>query len=527
MIGRTSASTRIALLVVATLGGIFLGPADRLVADDYELGFSTYLGGSDWEHARDCFVDDQGYVYIVGGTQSEDFPTTEGAFQRQQDMTGDRIGSGGYCDAFVCKFAPNGRLVWSTLLGGPNYDRAYAVEVDKTGHVYVSGRGGPGFPVTDDAIQTEFRGSDAGVYGMQNGFLVKLKPDGSGLVWSTYVGVGLLNRDLAIDDQGDVYVALHYTGKGPLPPASWFEGALQPEPAGDAEIGAMKLSTDGKAIEWATWFGGSAKEGAESGIRLDNDKNVYLNFTTWSPDVPTTEGAHDRSHNGESDAFIAKLSPDGKKLLFGTYFGTSGIDYGNGTHNMALDKEGNAFLVTTTDSAEMPVTEGALQRQLSKGKRDIVASKFSSRDGRLLNCTYLGGTGNEEPDGVCISPGGDLYFAGSTSSPDFPLTDNALKRTRSEQNDAIFVVMAPDLGSLKFSTYLGGESHDYGRAGFMDAEGNLYLTGSINGSGWPTKNPHQPKFAGGGGGKELCYEGGCYAGDVILTKLAVVKPDQP
>ena len=205
--------TFLAIMVFACCG------TNAAAADQYEIGFSTFLGGSDWEHARDVFVDDDGNVYLTGGTQSADFPTTNGVFQRQQDVSGNQVGSGGYCDAFVCKFDADGQLLWSTYLGGPNYDRAYAVEVDAAGYVYVSGRAGPGFPVTSGSFQSQFKGTDNGIYGMQNGFVAKLKPDGSAIQWAAYVGVGQLCRDVSIDDDGDVYLALHYTAKGPLPPA--------------------------------------------------------------------------------------------------------------------------------------------------------------------------------------------------------------------------------------------------------------------------------------------------------------------
>ena len=95
-------------------------------AERYDLSFSTYIGGSADDQIRDVAVDDQGNVYITGGTKSSDFPTTSGAtFQ-------------GVMDVFVTKFDPNGKLTWSTLIGGPEYDRAYAIEVNKQG--YVCGR---------------------------------------------------------------------------------------------------------------------------------------------------------------------------------------------------------------------------------------------------------------------------------------------------------------------------------------------------------------------------------------------------
>ena len=160
--------------------------SEVFAADTYDLIFSTYFGGSDWEHARDVVVDKSGNIYVVGGTASTDFPTTPGAYCQQLQTGGSQ--AFGPCDIFVVKFAPDGTLLWSTLIGGPNYDRGYGVEVDEQGYVYVAGRAGPGFPVKN-AFGADFDGVDNGSYGMQNAFVLKLKPDGSDLVWASYVGV--------------------------------------------------------------------------------------------------------------------------------------------------------------------------------------------------------------------------------------------------------------------------------------------------------------------------------------------------
>ncbi len=482
-----------------------------------EITFSTFLGGSEWEHARDVFVDDKGFVYVVGGTRSTDFPTTEGALQSIHDKSGEKIGSGGYCDAFVAKFDAEGKLVWSTLLGGPNYDRAYAVEVDSEGHVFVAGRAGPGFPVTQEAFQTQFQGGDGGIYGMQNGFVAKIDPDGSEILWASYVGVGRLCRDMAIDDKGDVYLPMSYSGEGPQPPADWFESAFQPSPAGDSEIGALKVASDGKKVLWATWLGGSGPEVPATAIRLDPYNNVCLSLTTESTDMPTTAGVHDRSHNGGKDAFLAKLSPDGSKLLYGTYFGGKGNEYGNSTHSLAVDRHGNAYLLNSSDRDDMPVTSGVIQPN-RLGDRNIVASKFSP-SGALVCCTYLGGSGSDGVDGVYVKAGGDVFFTGTTSSDDFPVTSNALQSRKSSKNDAIVVGLSNDLSQLIFSSYLGGKSYDDGRSFFLGPREDIYVVGSTNGPGWPLVRPAQANFAGGGGGKELCYQGGCFAGDVIVTKI--------
>jgi hypothetical protein len=150
----------------------WISPA--FTGDSYDLAFSTYFGGSQWEHARDVCADARGNVYVCGGTASHDFPTTPGAYDRTFN-SGDT--SGQECDAFICKFGPDGRLIWSTYLGSPGYDRAYGIEVDAQGYVYVAGRAGRGFPVTPGAFQPAFQGYNGGGYGgFQNGFVAKLAP---------------------------------------------------------------------------------------------------------------------------------------------------------------------------------------------------------------------------------------------------------------------------------------------------------------------------------------------------------------
>src|SRR5690242_955124 len=184
------------------------------------LAFSTYLGGSSDDMIRGIATDRHGNVYLTGYTASSEFPTTPGAYDRRFH---------GWYDIFVAKLNPNGQLVWSTLLGGRGFDLGLAVEVDKQGYVYIVGAAGPGAPVTPGAFQTSYNGYYAGrVYGDQNAYLAKLKPDGSGLVWASYFGATELIRDFAIDPSGDIYVLTNSqsveTGTWP---SAWFDHAFQ------------------------------------------------------------------------------------------------------------------------------------------------------------------------------------------------------------------------------------------------------------------------------------------------------------
>jgi uncharacterized repeat protein (TIGR01451 family) len=495
-------------------------PADAKLAmpasstGSYDLAFSTYFGGSNWEHARDVYVDDQGNVYMAGGTASPDFPTTPGAYDTTFNTGGTRVGSQGYCDAFVAKFDPTGSLIWSTFLGGPNYDRAYGIEVDGQGYVYVAGRAGPGFPVKN-AFQPTFQGANQGIYGDQNAFVAKLEPDGSNVVWATYLGTGYMCRDIAIDADGDVYVPLEYLGStNPvLPPPAWFQNAYQSSVKGGSEFGVVKIEGGGPQVLWATWLGGSGDEGATASIRVDAGEYVHAVFNTYSTDLPKVAGVWDQSYNGAADYYVAKLTPDGSNLVFGTYLGGSGNEWVS-THNLALDDQGNVYVSTATGSLDFPATRGP---HGPLGSSNIGVAKFSATGG-LVESVLIGGSGDDNPDGIYVDKAsGNVFMAGESGSADFPVVSaTAYQSVFGGNHDAILLWLSADFAHVVYSTYMGGGAYDTGRSGFLGQDGNLYVTGSVDGTGWPTRNAYQDTFAGGGAGWG--------AGDCILAKFDWRKP---
>jgi hypothetical protein len=487
---------------------LLTGVCAAWAGNSYDLAFSTYFGGSNWEHARDVAADKQGNVYVVGGAASADFPTTPGAFSRT--FHADNTQQFGPCDVFVVKFGPEGRMLWSTLIGGPGYDRAYGVEVDENGFVYVAGRAGPGFPVKN-AFQPDFNGVDNGSYGLQNAFVLKLMPDGSDLVWASYVGVSTLCRDIAIDANGDVYVPGGRWNTTKTPPAEWFAHAFQKEPpGGEEDCGAIKIKGDGSRVLWATWLGGSGNDSCAASIRVGRDGKVHVGGSTFSTDFPTTPGAHDSTYNGEADFFVACLTPDGSGLVYGTYLGGDGNEWIS-THNLALDEAGNAYVAVPTASTNYPITRGTFRKTHAGGGTDWAVSKFSPA-GALLASTLIGGSGSENADGVYVDAQGNVFITGETQSTDFPVTADAWQKQNGGGSDAALVVLSADFAQLLYATYLGGGVNDNGRSGFLGSDGSLYVTGASDGPGWPVRNAYQSGFAGGNGN----YGNG----DCILAKFA-------
>jgi len=394
-----------------------------------------------------------------------------------------------------------------------------AFRVDAAGYVYVAGRCGPGFPVTPGSFQTEYKGTYGNFYGAQNGFVAKLAPDGKRLVWASYVGVGKLCRDLAIDDDGDVYLPLGYARQSAsVPPPKWFSkafaNAFQKAPRGNMECGAVKIKSDGSQVLWATWIGGSAKETQAASIRVDTKKRIYLSLNTNSVDIPTTHGAYDRTQNGAGDGYIVLLTPNGSDLIYATYLGGSNADWLINTHNLAIDSKGNAYLTVCTKSADFPTTPGAYDRT-HNGPTDIAIVKLSPSGG-LLHSTFIGGIAAENPDGIYADASGNVFFVGETSSPDFPVTSNAYQDTYGGNRDAVVVRLSSDFSRLLYSTFMGGHAFDNGRSAYLGKDGSLYLTGAADGAGWPVKKAYQSTFAGGGGKWGN--------GDCILARFKPLKP---
>jgi hypothetical protein len=381
------------------------------------------------------------------------------------------------------------------VIGGPGYDRAYGIELDPQGYIYVAGRAGAGFPVTPGAFQTTFQGSpDVPPYGPEDGFVCKLKPDGSALVFCSYFGSSddKIIRDLAVNSQGEIFVASSLES-GTLP-ASWFQNAYQSQRAGGVDALIAKISTDGSRVEWATYVGGSADEATQPSIRVDNAGNVFALYATESIDAPTPNG-FDHTLSGIRDLYLIKLSGDGQRLLFGTYLGGSGPE-GVETHELALDPQGNPVVGNNTSSADFPTTAGAFQRTLGGGT-DAFITRVSADGSHIMASTLLGGLLNDGAEGISIDPAGNVYITGNTSSPGLPFMAGGKQPNLGGIQDMMIIKMSSDLSHVIYGSYLGGTDQDAGRAAAVTATGDFILGGTTNSLDLPTLGAIQTSYGGG------------------------------
>jgi hypothetical protein len=442
------------------------------------------------DQARDVAVDAQGNVYVAGGSEDRGFPTTANAYQRTfgQGKPATSTGSDGNWDVFVMKFSPGGQLVWPTLIGGGNYDRAYAVEVDDSG-VYIAGRAGEGFPTTAGVVQPAFAGDNVGssTYGRQDGFIAKLSLDGGTLLWSTYFGGGAdeFIRDLAVGANGDVYPAMATVKAG-------FPHITSGTHRGQGDGAACRLSADARTVRWCAYIGGSGQDGASPSVRLDGAGNVYYLQATSSTNVTTTAGAYRTTAGGGVDMHISKFSPQGT-LLFATYFGGSGND-GTETHNLWVTPAGDVYVAAFTTSTNLPTTAGAFQPRLG-GAGDGFIARLSSDGRQVVACTYLGGTAGDEVEGITVDGDGNVIVTGSTAGqwiarPSVPAAGGGL--------DGFIAVLTPNLTSVIDFTLVGGSGRDAGRAIAVDVQQHItYVIGHTFSSNLPTTaSAYSPQYGG-------------------------------
>jgi len=308
--------------------------------------YSSYLGGSKTDSGYGIAVDSAGNAYVVGRTQSANFPVTAGALQTSIVKS--------FTASFITKMNPTGTgLVYSTYLGAESTTIAYAIAINAAGNAYVTGQTtAANFPVTAGAFQTTLKSQDA--------FVLELNTAGSGLVYGTFLGGSGADiaYGIAVDSAGNAYV----TGQTKSTDFPVTSGAFQTA-SHEAICGFVtKVNPTGTALSYSTYLGGSGGNDHGNAIAVDSYGDAYVTGEAHSSDFPITPDAIQTTiGGGYSDVFVTKLEASGAALLYSTFLGGSNSDYGYG---IAVDAQGNAYVTGQTSSTQFPVTAGAYQTTL-------------------------------------------------------------------------------------------------------------------------------------------------------------------
>ncbi len=375
-----------------------------------KLVYSTFLGGNFYDVANGLAVNAAGDAYVTGTTLSTNFPVVAGAFQ----PTNHAIKG----NAFITELNSAGsKLIFSTFLGGTNSEQSADIALDSDGNVYVTGEtASSNFPTTKGAFQTV---NKAVAHESTTAFVTKLSPDGTSLLYSTYLGgsggpvgsgfAGDTGEALAVNANGDVFVT-GYTQSTDFPVTP---GAFQSKNKAAANNGftvfVTRLNAEGSGLQYSTYLGGSDYE-LPGAIALDAANNAYLTGSTNSADFPVTANAIQPTNKGlanhDGNAFVSVLNATGSRLSFSTYLGGSGLKNNGGdiANGIALDASGNVYLAGATGSSNFPVTAGALQT-VNRAKANQGSNAFISKISlaTLPTSTLLSSTQNPQVVGKAVT----------------------------------------------------------------------------------------------------------------------------
>ncbi len=297
------------------------------------------------------------------------------------------------------------------------------------------------------------------------------------LTYSTYLGGALADeaRGLAVDAAGNAYVV------GSTVSAD-FPGTSRGMTFGGQDVFVAKLNPSGRAIDWATYIGGTGTD-TGTAIAIDAAGALYITGQTASTNFPVSATPFQANLAGGSavtDAFAAKLSADGQTLIYSTYIGGSLSDNGNA---IAVDARGAAYIAGRTDSTDFPST--TRETLPARGAGDGFVTKVAPDGATLVYSSFLGGFALDVVHAIAIDSAGAAFVTGETRSENFPFTETAYQRERRGASDAFVSKLAVDGASLVYSSYYGGDGQETSRAIAIDRFGAAYITGITSSANLP------------------------------------------
>jgi hypothetical protein len=431
----------------------------------FEIAFSTYIGGSQFEEFREPSILPDGRLLVGSRTLSNDMPVTSGTYQTSH--------GGGQGDSWIGILQADGsRLDAATYFGGSGMERPpYGLVALPGGDiVFASGTTSPNIPTNSQSFARTIANP---IPSPGDGYACRISGDLRSLRWCTYTSGGWPRGGVVADAADNVWVIGRATASGFVTTPS----ALQTSIRGADDAFLLKLSSDGSQALYSTRIGGSSGVSGEVALslRVDATGSVRATGNAWSTDFPTTTGAAQSGSTGPADGWAMSLDSS-QQVEFVTFVGGSDDDFvGHGSVALA---DGSLLLVGLTRSSDLP--GGGV------GASRTAYVALVSPDGSTVRYSVpAGGTHFDEVLGPVIDASGRLYVFGLTSASNLPVTANALQRNYGGDEDGYLLVLGPDRSTIEYATYIGGSGADMVRGIAIAPSGAVFVVGRTRSDDFP------------------------------------------
>lgn len=450
---------------------------------EYELAYSTYLGGNGTEGWGFLSFDNSSNCVLISNTDSTDFPMKDAI---QSENKGER-------DAICLKLNTKGEdILYSTYFGGSGDDFVSGATLDSQGNMILAGAtSSKDFPLVNALVE------NSSTYD-RDVFVFKLSPDGQEVIFSTYLGSASIyySIDVTIDSNDNIIVTGSTSTSDFL-----VKNAYQENISDGTDAFITKITPDGQEIIFSTFLGGSNDDQIKR-VTTDQDDNIIvIGVTSSSEQFPIKNALEPNRSTSSWDVFLSKLSPDGQELFFSTFYGGTRPW---GPAAIICDSNDNIIAAGETNSLGFPVVE-AFQEDHGGGELDTFLSKISPDGQNISFSTYIGGSSSEGPIGITLDSKNNILLTGSTGSNDFKVK-NAYQEDNNGWWDGFFLEFSPNGQDLIFSSYFGGSRNDYATSIVFlpGTDDSFLLTGHGDSTNLPLLNPYQESYGGGDFDLFLC-----------------------
>lgn len=361
-------------------------------------------------------------------------------------------------------------LDWSTYFYGKvistsgwGFTYLLDMDIDKDNYVYACGMTTESYPTKvgtyDTTMSTSFN---------YEGFVAKMSLNADSLLLFTYIGGSTWEYILSIAvnaQKQPVISGFTYSNDYPITSNAY-------DKTGGTGTGyrgfITKFSSDFKTLVYSTYFGNSNSWGTViQSMQLAANGDVVFTGNTSAQDFPTTTGCLQSTYGGgPNDAFLTRLSADGSKLIYSTYFGGTGDDK---AADLSLNATEDVYLVGSTANSNFPLTIGAQGpfKYSNSDAMDGFVARIQKDGKKLIWSKMMGGSGMDYFEGLYVNSNDELYIGGFSNSSNFYTTSGVIQPSNAGGYDHVVVKMNKAGTNVYYSTYLGGGGDDYFYTGWF------------------------------------------------------------